>query len=229
MRIQTLADRLGPLDEMRTTPAARRFTLGVWRALRDRGEPLRRAALDQLAGDVKLGPHEASTLIERYAELDDAGAVIGLSGLSLADHPHNLEFEDRTLTTWCVWDPFFLVPALGGSATVRSVDPDTGTPVRLTFENGQVTACSPPDTLISIVVPHQSATPQGEEREAGSTVEELWASFCNQVLPFESRASGERYFAESDEDVELVTIEEASELAYLRHKDLIALARQSSE
>ena len=226
MTIQNLAERLGPLDEMRTTPAARRFTLAVWRALRDAGQPLDVASLGLIAADAQLRPTDASALVERYAEFDTNGAVVGLSGLSLADHPHRIEFEDRTLTTWCVWDPFFLIPALGGTATVRSADPQTGTPVWLSFEGGRVTDYHPRATLISIVVPPRPAElATGGGRAEGSIVEDLWASFCNQVLPFESPASGERYFAERDEDVELVTVEQAAELAQLRHGELIALSR----
>ena len=81
MSIQNLAERLGPLDEMRNTQAARHFTLGVWRALRDDGMPLDQTALAQISSDAGLGSAEYSALVERYAELDNHGALIGLSGL----------------------------------------------------------------------------------------------------------------------------------------------------
>ena len=172
MSIQDLAERLGPLDEMRNTPAARRFTLGVWRAFRDHGMPLDRTALAQISADTGLDSVEYGALLERYAELNDDGALVGLSGLSIADHPHSIEFEDRTLTSWCAWDPFFLVPILGGSAVVRSTDPQTGTSVQFTFQNGLVTEATPAGTVISIVVP----SPR-DDNSPGSTVEELWSSF----------------------------------------------------
>lgn len=172
MTIESLAAKLGPLDEMRSTPAARRFTLAVWRAFRDTTTPLDQAALDALATAASLDPSDATALIERYAERDSDGNVVGLSGLSIADHPHHIEIGDTKLSAWCAWDPFFLVPVLGGSAIVDSTDPQTGTPVRLTFEDGRVTEATPPGTVISIVVP---APP--DDTSSGSTVEDLWASF----------------------------------------------------
>ena len=172
MSIKDLAERLGPLDEMRNTPAARSFTLGVWRALRNQGQPLDQQTLDQLASDAGLTHQQANAITARYAELNQAGQLIGLSGLSIADHPHRITFEDRTLTSWCAWDPFFLVPALGGSATVTSTDPQTGAAIHLTFQSDRVTAASPPATVISIVVP-----PPRDDGAAEASVEELWASF----------------------------------------------------
>ena len=172
MSIQDLAERLGPLDEMRNTQAVRHFTLGVWRALRDDGMPLDQTALAQIATTAGISSTETTALLERYAERDNDGALVGLSGLSIADHPHSIQFEDRTLTSWCAWDPFFLVSVLGGSAIVDSTDPQTGAPVRLTFEDGRVTKATPAGTVISIVVPapHDDDAP-------GATVEELWATF----------------------------------------------------
>ena len=172
MTVQNLAERLGPLDEMRTTPAARRITLAIWRTLRDTGDPLDDASLGLIAADAQLHPTDANALIERYAEFDTNRAVVGLSGLSLADHPHHIEFEERTLSAWCIWDPFFLIPVLGGTAIVSSTDPQTGAAVRLTFEGGRVTEATPAGTLISIVVP----SPHDDDSPA-STIEELWASF----------------------------------------------------
>jgi alkylmercury lyase-like protein len=172
MTVESLATRLGPLDEMRGTPAARSFTLAVWRVLRDTGAPLNRTTLDELASEASLDQPAATALIERYAELDAGDNVVGLSGLSIADHPHRIELGDRTLTAWCAWDPFFLVPVLGGSAIVNSTDPHTGAPVRLTFEDGRVTQATPSGAVISIVVP----TPRDDDAP-GSTVEELWATF----------------------------------------------------
>lgn len=172
MSIQDLAERLGPLDETRNTPAARRFTLAVWRELRDHGIPLGQSTLTQIAADADLDSVESGTLIQRYAELDDDGNVVGLSGLSIADHPHRIEIGDSKLSAWCAWDPFFLVPALGGSAIVDSTDPHTGAPVRLTFQDGRVTQATPNTTVISIVVP----TPHDDNAPA-ATVEHLWSTF----------------------------------------------------
>jgi hypothetical protein len=158
MSIQDLAERLGPLDEMRSTPAARRFTLGTWCWLRDHGMPsieLRSPRSPQTPASTQPN---LPALVARYAELNDDDALVGLSGLSIADHPHSIEFEDRTLSSWCVWDPFFLVLALGGSAVIRSTDPQTGTTVRLTFEHGRVTEATPAGTIISIVVPSPTTT-----------------------------------------------------------------------
>lgn len=138
---------------MRSTPAARRFTLGAWCSFRDHGMPsieLRSPRSPQAPASTQPN---LPALVERYAELNDDDALVGLSGLSIADHPHSIEFEDRTLSSWCVWDPFFLVLALGGSAVIRSTDPQTGTTVRLTFEHGRVTEATPAGTIISIVVP----------------------------------------------------------------------------
>ena len=100
MTIEALATKLGPLDEMRSSPAARRFTLAVWRAFRDTGAPLDQAALDALATTASLDPSDAKVLIERYAELDNDGDVIGLSGLSVGDHLQALRVPVVAKPSW---------------------------------------------------------------------------------------------------------------------------------
>ena len=60
--------------------------------------------------------------------------------------------------------------------------------------------------MISIVVPEAGAT---------DSLEAVWMMFCQQVLFFASRATGERFFADREADVYFLSIEEAFELGRL--------------
>jgi alkylmercury lyase len=57
--------------------------------------------------------------------------VIGFSGLTLRETPHELEVDGRQLHAWCAWDTLFLPALLGRTARVRSPVADTSAVVEL--------------------------------------------------------------------------------------------------
>jgi hypothetical protein len=183
------------------------FTYAIWKRLRA-GDALPRLAALKLAAELGLANDEAETLLARSAELDADGDVVGFSGLSLKAHAHQIEFGDRTLSAWCAWDPFFLVPALGGVARVISHDPLSGTLIELRFEDGLVVESSLEAPVISIVVPEES----DDGVSCGDSVDAMLATFCSQVHLFENEEHLERYFASRGVKAVALNLDEAQAL-----------------
>ncbi len=169
-----------PLAEL-TTPEDR-FTLAVWRALRDRGEALREDEVARLGAASGLDADRIARRLTGAGERDERGRLAGLGGLSVADHPHRLVFEAQTLSTWCAWDPFFLVPALGGSARLETVDPVSGTAFTVEFVDGRPLRQSGAEPVLSMVDrnalrPLDVEGAPGDAPLTAATVEDVWSSF----------------------------------------------------
>ena len=113
-----------------------RFTVAVWRTLRQRATALDRPTVERLAAGAGLRDEALEALLHRSGELDEAGRLAGLGGLSTADHPHHLILEGVALSAWCAWDPFFLVPALAETATLETADPVSGSTFTVHFVEG---------------------------------------------------------------------------------------------
>ena len=113
--------------------------------------------------------------------------------------PHRLEVEGREVTTWCAWDPLFIVPLLGVEGRVRSNDPVSGQEVSLTVSATEVGQIDPPGAVVSFRVPHESWD------------DTVIHSFCHYVLYFASRESGQGWVDDHPGTL-LLTVEDAFEV-----------------
>jgi hypothetical protein len=163
-----------------------RFTLAVWRRLRDTAAPIPASELEAIATGAGLDPDALARRLRGGAERNEAGDLLGLGGLTVADHPHALWFGDRRLSTWCAWDPFFLAPALGGSARLETTDPVTGAPFAVTFIDGEPQPPEDPQPVLSMVDRTALRTLDGDDSEdgnpgdgpaVGESFEDVWSSF----------------------------------------------------
>jgi len=159
--------------------AADRFTLAVWRRLRDTGAPIAEADVATIAADSGLDSDALARRLQGGAELNEDGHLLGLAGLTVADHPHALWFGDHRLSTWCAWDPFFLAPALGGTARLETADPVSGETFAVDFVEGEPTATDD-GAVLSMVdrTALRGVDGSGEEGPAvGESIEDVWSSF----------------------------------------------------
>ena len=168
-----------------------RFTLAVWRALRDTAAPLEPTEVTRLAEASGLDPARLTRRLRGASERDEHGRLLGLAGLTVADHPHTLWFGDRRLATWCAWDPFFLAPALGGAARLETADPVTGHRFTVDFLDGQPQPTEGDQPVLSMVDraalrgvdagTSDSEPATAEEGPATGSqdggIEEVWSSF----------------------------------------------------
>jgi alkylmercury lyase len=105
-------------------------------------------------------------------ERDAAGNLVGW-GLTLKPTNHRFEVEGHELFTWCAFDTLFFPALLGGTATIRSTCPETGTEVQVVARPDGVDALTPPGAVLSLVLP-----------DASSAKKDVRGAFCNHVHYF---------------------------------------------
>ena len=186
--------------------AGSRLLIALYRQLARDGTPIPADELARIAAEIGVSSDEATSLVEGAGERDDDGALRGIVGLSLNDHPHRFRVNGHELRNWCAIDPLLIAPPMTSAVELESADPQSGEPVRVKVAPDGAQAHEPGEAVISIVVPAPGAT---------DSVEAVWMMFCNQVHFFASRATGERFFAERDAEVYFLSIEEAFELGRL--------------
>jgi len=134
--------------------------------------------------------------------------VVGIAGLSQNQHPHRFTVDGIRLATWCAWDSLFLPVMLQQTAEVSSPCPSTGETIRLTITPEGVTSYQPVSAVISIVIP--------QPRTSGlESVEEIWMTFCHHIHFFASEHSAQEWAAAREQEIAILTIEEAFELGRL--------------
>src|SRR5437879_733773 len=92
---------------LRSDPALPRLLLALVRLLAE-GESMPLGRVRALAARLEVPPELLAPLLRQRAEIDDAGNIVGMMGLSLNRHPHRFEVNGRALSTWCAWDTLFL-------------------------------------------------------------------------------------------------------------------------
>jgi len=194
-------------------PDTARLTVRTLRLLA-KGRPVPMTEIDGLASDLD-GAEEAVDFIKQMTEKDAAGDIVGLVGLSLADHPHNFEVDGQDLHAWCAWDTLFLPPLLGQTAHIVSTDPATGQEVRLKITPDGVERAQPDDILVSVVVP-------AADISANGSAEQIQAIFCNFIHFFTTADAAVAWFSERDMPVKFLTLDEAVKLGRLHLADLMA-------
>ena len=86
------------------------------------------------------------------AEFDRDARLVGF-GLTLRPTPHRVEFDGRTLYTWCAPDTLELPVLLGRSVQVESRCFATGEPVRVEVGPEGVRELEPEEAVVSMVLP----------------------------------------------------------------------------
>ena len=187
-------------------PEGSRLVIALYRRLASEGRPIPPEEVAALAERFGVPAETAAALLEGAAERDDEGAVRGIVGLSLNDHPHRFRVGHHELRNWCALDPLLIMPTMTEDVVLESTDPETGEVVRASLSPRGVKALEPERAVMSIVVPPQGTT---------DSAKEVWSSFCHQVHFFASREAGEQFFADKDYEVYLLTLEEAFALGRL--------------
>ncbi len=187
-------------------PEGSRLLIALYRRLAETGEPIPAADIATIAAALDVSPEQATHLIAGTGETDEDGAVRGIVGLSLNDHPHRFIVGDHELRNWCALDPLLIVPVMTEDVQLESDDPQTGETVRVSVTSEGIQAQQPTDAVMSIVVPEAGAT---------ESVQAVWMLFCNQVHFFTSREAGEQFFDGKDFEVYFLTLEEAFDLGRL--------------
>jgi alkylmercury lyase len=113
--------------------------------------------------------------------------------------PHRLEVAGRVLHAWCAFDPLFIAPLLGEPARVESTCPVTAQPVSLTVTPDGVGDVSPPEAVVSFLVPTKPWD------------EDVIKSFCHSVLYFAAEEAGRRWIA-AHPGTFLLSVEQALEV-----------------
>jgi len=175
----------------------RRLATAIYRGLAE-ARPVRLTEAAERAG---LGESRVRQIVDGMSGVyrDDAGDIIGFWGLALEKMPHRLEVDGREVTTWCAWDPLFIVPLLGVDGRVRSNDPRSGQEVSLTVSAGGVSQIDPIGAVVSFRVPDASWD------------DTVVHSFCHYVLYFTSRESGQRWVDDHPGTL-LLSVEDAFEV-----------------
>lgn len=200
---------------MDVSPDTARLIVRTLRRLAE-GRPLIRADIDALADDLAQG-EAAASFVNQMSERDDAGAIVGLFGLSLNDHPHAFAVGGRRLHTWCAWDTLFLPALLGTSAEVVSRDPASGDEIRLTVGPKGIEKASREDVVVSIVVPRSAE----DEAWTAQRAQEL---FCSFVHFFTDPEAARQWFDERNMPVSFLSLDEAVKLGRIRFAAVIEQA-----
>ncbi len=187
-------------------PEGSRLLIALYRRLAETGEPISAAEVTVIAAELDISPEQATHLTDGMGETDDEGALRGIVGLSLNDHPHRFIVGEHELRNWCALDPLLIAPLMTEDVRLESDDPHTGETVRVSVTSEGIQAQQPPEAVISIVVPEVGAT---------ESVEAVWMMFCQQVHFFTSRDAGEQFFDGKDFEVYFLTLEEAFDLGRL--------------
>lgn len=164
------------------SPQALEFARAMWQRLAA-GTPVDPDEYPVIARRAGVAPDQLTGLLRAGAEFG-AGAIVGFCGLTLLPHPHRLVTPSATLFTWCAFDPFFLIPALGVTADFETADPVTGRPLHVRLSPEGVVAARPESAVLWI----PSECTSGEF----GSVEQLQSSFCSYANLFEDAASAGR-------------------------------------
>ncbi len=99
-------------------------------------------------------------------QLDAGGRIVGVSGLSVEPTAHEFVIDGVRRWTWCAFDALGFVASAGRGGAVRSRCPQTGSPVLVRLQDGQVEA----DPATAVVV--FADRPEGRVRE-------VWCPYVN--------------------------------------------------
>ena len=214
LRLDQLAEALREAGIRQAfTPDVSRLTVSLWREV-TRGSPVSQERVEQIASTLEIEQQTAREVLDKMCERDGEGNVVGIAGLSQNQHPHRFTVNGIQLATWCAWDALFLPIMLQQTAEVSSPCPSTGETIRLTITPEGVTSYQPESSVISIVIP--------QPRTSGlESVEEIWTTFCHHIHFFASPQAAQEWVATREQQIVMLTIEEAFELGRLALSDFL--------
>lgn len=185
------------------SPRQARLLLRVLRTLAQ-GRAVSEGEIDALAEGLGWSQGDARALLREVAERDAADRIVGLLGLSLAEHPHRVSVKGLRFSAWCAEDTLCLPTLLGQVATVESVSPLSRVPVRLTVAPDGVRTADPPETVVSIALVDPDDTRLG-------SVFAIWRTFCRHIHFFASSEEAARW-ATGRSDIAILTPAEGYEM-----------------
>jgi alkylmercury lyase len=120
-----------------------------------KGKPVTLESISIALG-MPLGDVETALISFKDIVYDDDGRVVAC-GLSLIPTPHRFQVNGQNLFTWCALDALMYPVALQQTAQVESHCPVTGLAIRLTVTPTGITALTPAEAVVSIVIPAAQA------------------------------------------------------------------------
>jgi alkylmercury lyase len=134
-----------------------RLSLALYRLLGS-GTP---TAREQLAAACSVPQDRIEPFLREFlpsaVALDDRGAIIAFSGLSLVPTHHRFAVDGTMLFTWCAFDALFLAEILGKPATLITQCPGSGAELTVELAPGELRGARPADCVLSIVTPDTKA------------------------------------------------------------------------
>ena len=177
-------------NELDFGPGLSRLLVQTWRSLA-KGDPVSLGQVERIARDLGVEQTEADGFLRRISERDASDNIVGVMGLSLNDHPHQLTVDGVALKTWCAGDTLFLPAMLGRTADVESASPLTGELIRLTVSPDGIVTTDPVGLALSV-----PAEDPGQLTTAELAV--IWGTFCHHIFFFPSVDEGRRWAADRD-------------------------------
>ncbi len=196
----------------RFKPSESRLFIQALRLIAD-GLPVSPGQIEQISSDIKIPYSDAKSLLNRFAEHDDEGNIVGLLGLSQKSHPHRFEVKGHSFTTWCAWDSIFLPTLLKNTARVESFCPTTKMKIKLTITPEKVERVEPKSTVVSMVLPEKTTRVCG-------VVEEIWSNFCCLVHFFSSTEMASEWISGENQNLKILSVEEGYQLGQLAFEEL---------
>jgi len=186
---------------------ARAVRRAAFRLLFAEGRPVPLAAVagalgrDETAVRGEVEQMEARGMLRRLAD----GCVVGAGGLSLMPTRHEVQVDEKRFWTWCAYDAFGILGALGRGGTVTSTSPLTGRVLEARFE-GAV----PTDPVLAVFL----ATLSG----CRSIVDD----WCPRNNLFEDLEAARRWAAEQDIEGTALGVVETAEVGAARWREMFA-------
>jgi alkylmercury lyase len=144
------------------------------------GEPVDVSALAGTAGRTVDEVRDRLAAVPD-TEYDDHERIIG-QGLTLRPTPHRFTVDGHELYTWCALDTLIFPTLLDRGASIESVSPASGQPIRVTVDASGVTSVEPATAVVSLVNPEDMTS--------------IRSSFCNQVHYFTSGDDAQTWLAQ---------------------------------
>ena len=147
------------------------------------GEPVDVSALAGAAGRTVDEVRDRLAAVPD-TEYDNHGRIIG-QGLTLRPTRHRFTVDGQELYTWCALDTLIFPTLLDRGASIESVSPTSGHPIRVTVDASGVTSVEPATAVVSLVNPDDMTS--------------IRPSFCNQVHYFTSGDDAQTWLAQHPE------------------------------
>jgi alkylmercury lyase len=162
------------------------------------------SALGRDEGEVRA---EIETLEERGALRRAEGSVVATAGLSVAPTRHQILVDGKRLWTWCAYDMFGILGALGHGGVAISASPVSGAVLEVPFEGAE-----PADNGMAVFIAEMSGC---------KSIVDDWCPLNNL---FEDVATAQRWAAERGVKGTALGVVETARLGGDRWRPMFAAA-----